>query len=89
MSAGPVSRGVHLPGPLSKFSLLLSFAFASAPAIMGAITIANGDYAFGIVYLAIGVVMFVLPEYITRKLPGPMELVRRHVPFLRSKRDRE
>lgn len=71
---------MRLPGPLEWFSLAGSVALASAPTAMGVLSLADGDVWIGSVYLAIGVVMFVLPEYVVRQLPGPRDVVERYRP---------
>lgn len=71
---------MKLPEPLNWLSLVGSIALASAPAVMAVTTALDGSYGLAAVYLAIAAVVFAVPEYIERQLPGPKEFLRRHRP---------
>lgn len=68
---------MRLPWPLEWLSLASSFALASAPTVMGVLSLAEGQFVYGAIYLALGVFMFLLPEYVQRQLPGPKEIARK------------
>lgn len=71
---------MKLPAPLRWLSLVGSLSLAAAPAVMGVLTALEGDYALSVAYLAVAVVVFAVPEYIERRVPGPIEVAKRHRP---------
>jgi len=75
---------VNLPGPLRWLSLFASLAVATAPGVMAVLSFADGNVVVGGAFLAVAVVAFAVPEYVLRRLPGPLDVLRRRLPFVRS-----
>lgn len=66
---------MRLPGPLGWVSLLSSLVLATAPAAMAVFSFTNGSYFAAAVYLLAAALMFAIPEFLIRRLPGPRELL--------------
>ena len=72
---------MKLPGPVRWLSLVLSVVLAGAPAIMGVLALTDGALAVGAVYLGVAALMAILPEYVLRRVPGPIEAIKRRLPW--------
>ena len=66
---------------LRRVSLVLSLITAGPPAGFAVVVALDGQYALSLLFAALAAFMFVLPEYIIRKIPRPREYVRTRLPW--------
>jgi len=68
------------PGLLALIQLASGLVFAIPLAIIGVEFLGGGQPLLGLGFLSLAAVMLVLPEYLTRKVGGPRDWIRRRLP---------
>lgn len=75
---------MKLPGLFGLIQLGSGLVFAIPLAIIGVEFLGGGRAGLGIGFLAVAAVMVVLPEYLSRRVGGPRDWVRRRLPWRRD-----
>ena len=66
---------MRLPGVLGMASLMAGLALAIPMVIIGLEFLARGDTWLGGAFLALGVALAFLPEYVARQIPSPKQVL--------------
>lgn len=66
---------------IRRLSLLVSLLTAGPPAAFAVVLVFDGQYATSLVFGGLATFMFVLPEYILRRLPRPREALTSRLPW--------
>lgn len=78
---------MKLPGLFGLIQLGSGLVFAIPLGVIGVEFLGTGRTAFGLVFLVLAAVMVALPEYVSRRVGGPRDWVRRRLPQPPWRRD--